>query len=336
MAVTIQKNPIKTGLGKWVVNQPSISDLPPNPETSITTNGYTVDDETEFDMASLPPNTSIYGWRDVLQTNEDGVEELVRIPLTLEDYLHPQEGDKHMNNSDQARMCFYLKSILTTYITSNPPPVIYNEVGMDWNIPNEGHYAPDISIIYNVDEPERYRSVFKVADEGTQPSLVIEVTSPSTRHVDFGDKFQAYERVGVPYYIIVDSRVNRRTKELVERRVIGYELTPNGYVAMTPNEYGWIWMEPAGLWIGLDGTELQCYDAQGNHLRNQRELLNDLNDSEEQLADASERLAESEERLVETSYALAMEREAKEAERAEKERLANYLRSLGLDPDNLP
>jgi hypothetical protein len=30
------------------------------------------------------------------------------------------------------------------------------------------------------------------------------------------------------------------------------------------------------------------------------------------------------------------ERSAKERERSEKEKLANYLRSIGIDPDNLP
>src|SRR4051794_13300518 len=35
-----------------------------------------------------------YGWRFVKEQRPDGSEELVQVPLTLKDNLHPQEGDQ--------------------------------------------------------------------------------------------------------------------------------------------------------------------------------------------------------------------------------------------------
>src|SRR6476659_6408684 len=40
-----------------------------------------------------------YGWRDVWQANGHGGKTLVRLPLTEEDILHPQEGDFVVQNT---------------------------------------------------------------------------------------------------------------------------------------------------------------------------------------------------------------------------------------------
>src|SRR4051812_27662294 len=40
-----------------------------------------------------------FGWRFVKRQRPDGSEELVQVPLTLEDVLHPEEGD-HIPEDD--------------------------------------------------------------------------------------------------------------------------------------------------------------------------------------------------------------------------------------------
>src|SRR5262245_32431575 len=42
---------------------------------------------------SQPPDPFYYGWRMRRHVAADGTETLEQIPLTLEDVLHPQEGD---------------------------------------------------------------------------------------------------------------------------------------------------------------------------------------------------------------------------------------------------
>ena len=52
------------------------------------------------------------------------------------------------------------------------------------------------------------------------PTLLIEVSSPSTRHLDRRRKFELYARHGVPYYWMVETD---------ERAIEAYELTGGAY-----------------------------------------------------------------------------------------------------------
>jgi hypothetical protein len=36
-----------------------------------------------------------------------------------------------------------------------------------------------------------------------------------------------------------------------------------GYVELAPNERGWLWLEPAQVWIGLEDNRVLCYNAEG-------------------------------------------------------------------------
>ncbi len=60
-----------------------------------------------------------------------------------------------------------------------------------------------------------------------------------------------------PSYFIVD---NLERKGVRTRQLLGYQLTSSGYVALIPNERGWLWMEPVGLWLGIREQEIECYD----------------------------------------------------------------------------
>ena len=62
---------------------------PPKETTSLQTCGADV-------SQTVDPHP--YSWRDVEQTAPDGSLELLRVPLTLEDILHPQFGDFRVHN----------------------------------------------------------------------------------------------------------------------------------------------------------------------------------------------------------------------------------------------
>ncbi|MEM7532761.1 MAG: Uma2 family endonuclease [Chloroflexota bacterium] len=280
-------------------------------------NGY----EDDFWRVHRPPadavmdgDEAIYGWRYIVETDEHGKKQIVGVPLTLDDYLHPQEGDDHMNNRSQRAIIKYIESVLELYLRHIQGLLILTEVGIDWNIPGIQHYSPDISVLFNVQNPERSpQTIFKASEEGTVPSLLIEVTSPSSRHADLQDKVQRYEQLGVPYYFIVDG-LRRRGNPIPTLRLLGYELTSRGYVEITPNQFGWLWMAPVNAWIGLHEGDVRCYDAQGNPLPTPDNLADDL-------IEASDRLAETSQNLAEESVARAeAERRAEEeARRAEEE-----------------
>jgi Uma2 family endonuclease len=62
--------------------------------------------------------------------------------------------------------------------------------------------APDLFLVKGVDK--RVRRVYKLWEEGRVPSLVIEVTSKSTRDEDMNLKKGLYERLGVEEYFLFD------------------------------------------------------------------------------------------------------------------------------------
>ena len=273
-----------------------------------------------------------YGWRMVPEEDEHGNTHMAQVPLTLEDYLHPQIGDKHMNTQSHNYICKYLMAVIEHYLRHIQGTVVYSDVGIKWDVPGVQHLAPDLSLIFNVRRTEGPpHKIFYVADEGTAPALAIEVTSPSTRDADFNNKLSLYARVGLPYYFIVDTGP-RHTDAPPVLRLYGFELTPNGYVELRPNLYGWLWMDPVGAWIGLDSGEVRCYDAQENELPTPtgwgEALAEELAETSEQLAETSVARDEAERRAEEEALARAEAERRAEEEAQMRQYLEEQLRLL--------
>ncbi|MEM7536469.1 MAG: Uma2 family endonuclease [Chloroflexota bacterium] len=289
------------------------------PDIPISTNGDDAPSKSENIEFASEKEENIYGWRDIYQTDEDGNEKLVRVALTLDDYLHPQEGDMHVQNRSHNRTRRYVETAMRIHLAHIPNHAVYGDVGIDWGVSGEGYYVPDVSIFYDVYNQHLPQGIFYVAQEGTAPSVVVEVTSPTTRHVDLGDKYEAYERLGVPCLIFSDT-VGTANDGSEVFQLMGYDWTPNGYVPITPNEQGWLWMEPVSAWIGLHENQVRCYDVDGHYIRRPEELADALTETSEQLAETSEQLAEASEQLVEETVARTeAERRAEEAERRAQE-----------------
>jgi colicin import membrane protein len=62
-----------------------------------------------------PPSKIEYGFRDVITKNPDGTTDLVRIPLTLEDVLHPQFGDFILESTLHDLLRDYLADVFRAY-----------------------------------------------------------------------------------------------------------------------------------------------------------------------------------------------------------------------------
>lgn len=84
------------------------------------------------------------------------------------------------------------------------------------------HLSPDVMVVFGV--PQGRRLVYKLWEEGKAPSLVIEVTSRTTRREDLGKKKQLYERFGVEEYVLFDP-----TGDYLEPRLQIHRLTGDGY-----------------------------------------------------------------------------------------------------------
>jgi hypothetical protein len=218
--------------------------------------------ETSTSSTTEAQEPFYYGWRYVRQRYPNGREVVEQVPLTREDVLYPQEEDFVTHTDDHERFCIYLYNVLCGLFLSHPTTVVLHDVLVDWNVPGMKPLGPDIAVIFDVRERRNW-STFDVVEEGTGPALIIEVASPKTRDIDLLDKVQLYDQADVPYYFIVDSL---ERKGVLTRRLLGYQLKPDGYAALIPNERGWLWMEPVGLWLGIREQEVECYDRQGKKI----------------------------------------------------------------------
>lgn len=210
--------------------------------------------------AGASPDPYRYGWRYVRRELPGGDYTYDQIPLTLQDVLHPQEQDFIVHSDAHQRFCIYLHNVLTSHLAADPSTVVLHDVRVAWDVPDLQPHGPDIAVILGVRERHNW-STFDIATEGVRPVLIIEVTSPETRRLDLYDKMDEYALAGVQFYFLVDIHMCKSGPIL---RVLGYQHTPTGYRALAPNERGWIWMEPVGLWLGLEDDRVVCYDEAGN------------------------------------------------------------------------
>src|SRR5918911_1104026 len=193
-----------------------------------------------------------YGWRYARHEQADGTYVMEQVPLTLEDVLHPQEGDQVTHSDAHQRRRRYLVNVLEARLAHDPAAVVLDDVRIAWDNPDLKPHGPDIAVILGVRARKNW-STFDVAAEGVRPALIIEITSPETASIDRSNKLEEYDLAGVPLYVIVDSVMLRKEPAL---RLLGYTQTPNGYQVLPPNERGRIWLAPARTWLGVEQNEI--------------------------------------------------------------------------------
>ena len=241
-------------------------------------------------------------------------------------------------------------------------------------VKNHNFRGPDFFVVTEVD-PDPSRKSWVVWDENNRvPNIVIELSSPSTKEVDFGQKKNQYEQIlKVKDYFIYDPD---------SRELVGWRLQGGVYVALKPNEQGWLWSEELRLWVGVHYSTYhkdeayypRFFDEQGQlllntgeakerekqraeraELRTERErrdkeraqfqteqaelrAAQERRDKEQAQfqAEIAELRAEEERRDKEQAQFQAEQAELRaEQERRDKERLAAKLRELGIDPTTI-
>ena len=90
------------------------------------------------------------GWRDVCVTLPDGSTEWDRVPLTLEDVLHPQLGDHQVLGDPHNIDRNYLQDVLKSRLVDDPSAVVLADTGVFWDEPELRHHSPDIALIVGV------------------------------------------------------------------------------------------------------------------------------------------------------------------------------------------
>jgi hypothetical protein len=205
------------------------------------------------------PDPFRYGWRYARVVRRDGTEETDRVPLTLEDVLHPEVGDiivqSDPHDSDRA----YLKAVSKARLQDDDQAaVVLSDCQVDFHIRGVKPLCPDLAVFFGVRRQAAWSS-FDMAAEGARPALVAEVTSPETRSNDVGIKVDLYRRARVPWYLIADVTIEEGDQRRIE--LILYHLVGRSYRRVPADERGRVWLEPLNLGLG------QTRDARGGFMR---------------------------------------------------------------------
>src|SRR5205823_10822786 len=130
----------------------------------------------------------------------DGKEVWKQVPLTLEDWLHPQEEDFRVHSEEHRRDLEYMGSVLDHHLAGRA--IVLVDHRLLWDDPALGAHGPDLAVIPGRTSRIQPGGTFEVAAEGVRPVLIGEVVPPDTRSTDLVTKVAEYHRARVPFYVI--------------------------------------------------------------------------------------------------------------------------------------
>ncbi|MCL6436890.1 MAG: Uma2 family endonuclease [Leptolyngbyaceae cyanobacterium HOT.MB2.61] len=195
---------------------------------------------------------------------------------------------------------------------------IYHTTGANPRVP----VVPDGFLSLGVERRKRgqSRNSYVVWEEqNIVPILILEVVS-QTPGGEYDEKLAIYARLGVLYYVIYNPRFWKRDGHLP---LEVYKLV-NGTYQLQIGEP--LWMPEIGLGIG------RCVLSSDPM---QREALSWFDEKGDRYLTPEEQAEQERQRAEQERQRAEQERQRAEQERQAKERLERYLRSQGIDPENL-
>jgi Uma2 family endonuclease len=225
-----------------------------------------------------------YGWREVQHGSSNGKERWERIPLTLEDILHPEEEDFRVHTDAHNNDCAYLKYAISPRLP--PDGLVLSDCRVDWGVKGLRPHGPDIAAFRGVRRRIDW-ATFHVGKEKARPLFIIEVTSVHTRVTDVETKVDHYYRAGVPHYFIVDAIYEDEQTRVLE--LIGYRRGKSAYVRMKPDANGRLSIRAVGLLLAVESGRARLYDAAtGERIPDYQDAMREM-----ETAKVRQRLAEN-------------------------------------------
>lgn len=206
-------------------------------------------------------------------------------PTRTRRIVYPETDHKPMAETDvHWKWMVELKQILRRWFADEPLVYVSGNLLMYYVPGNKRkHVAPDVFVVFGV--PKKDRDYYLCWEEGKYPSVVIQVTSKSTRNDDIKKKFALYRDVfRVKEYFLFDPQ-----SDYVTPRLRGFHLTKGQYVPM-PLTDGRLYSKQLGLYLQEDGANLQLIDPTTDE---------PLLAPEEQLAEAERRMRQKDAELAE-------------------------------------
>jgi Uma2 family endonuclease len=213
------------------------------------------------DVIEAPPESDpfCYGTRMVRRRQPDGSFQMLRLPLTVWDVLHPQEGDHIVQSIRHSKEVRYVASVLEARVAGDRHALVLSDTAIHWDVPGLSHHCPDAAVIFNIPEVKDQYPSFHVAWEGVRPSLIIEIVSPQSadvRNADIVTKVVEYHAAMVPLYVIID-----REREEDWPTIVGYRWKPMGYERIALDDRDCLLLEGFGLRLCANQNRIALYDA---------------------------------------------------------------------------
>lgn len=205
---------------------------------------------------------------------------MTAIPLQ-QDVEYPYSDGQPMAESDLHRdeMVDLIKALQRRY-QANPDVYIAGNLFLYYRKGDpRSVVAPDVFLVRGV--PNHQRKTYKLWEEGRVPSLVIEVTSDTTRDEDLDKKKNIYEGLGVEEYFLHDPE-----GDYLRPRLQGYRIVNGLYRAIRPNPDGTLDSRTTGLTLQIEGKNLRLIDTvTGERLPWVDEIRDQLHDLESRLVE---------------------------------------------------
>jgi len=233
----------------------------------------------------------------------------------LSEVEYPESDGLPMAESDAARdYLVYAVEALSLYFQSNPQVYVSGNLFIYYEQGNpKAVVAPDVFVVFGVEKGKR--RVYKTWEEQDRvPSFVLEITSKSTATEDQRTKKQLYANLGVQEYFQYDP-----TGDYLNPCLQRFTLQDGIYRPLTRQDLGsdrlQIWSQVLGLGLRVESGQLRFRDD-----RQQRALptYQEIDQARQAASDQAEQ-----------------ERQRADQEQQRAERLAERLRDLGIDPEDL-
>ncbi|MEL7357328.1 MAG: Uma2 family endonuclease [Cyanobacteria bacterium J06634_6] len=282
----------------------------------------------------------------------EAVDELDTSHLVIED-------DAPVDNLQSAQQQRLLVNALCGSKAISAPFVAEANVGLFYQLKGDP-VVPDMLLSLGIQRAEdfsqRQHRAYFVWEFGKVPDVCVEVVSNkegdevalsqrSKRKGKQRSKQEVYAQIGVPYYVVFDPLQQIQDEPNMNGALLRvWTLTSGRYVELTPDEgiaeVGQsVWLETVGLGLTLWEGEfeekvsrmwLRWCDRQGRILPTGIERA----DTEQQRADTEQQRADTEQQRADTEQQRAdTEQQRADTEQQRANRLAERLRSLGIDPD---
>lgn len=252
-------------------------------------------------------------------------EETVEIPVPdVSDLV--TEDDTPVDNLIQEKLQRFLVECLYSSLKAEIPFLAACDIGLFYGIKEES-LAPDVMLSLGVSVSEdwsqkRHRSYF-VWEFGKPPDVAIEIVS-NPNGGELGDKLEKYARARVPYYVVFDP-LEQLSSEILQVYIL----------------YGDRYQQLEEAWLESVGLGLTVWQGEFERKRYERWLRwcdregNLLLTGDEQAGQERQQVMRERQRVEQERQRAEQAEQQAAQERQRAERLAELLRSQGINPDEL-